>query len=141
MEWGPIVDSVRKSTGSIEVYRVAPGLLRSIVKGHIDKDILRVMIRTRDDEALRSGNGFHYFHGCAAVTSYEPEVRQKATAYMMSLTPPYTEIHVLTTNKLVSMGVSAAMLALRLAGRPFYSHVTPSSFELAFQRKRTVSAA
>lgn len=113
--------------------RFRPGLLRSTVSGYIDRDILEVLMNTRDAEARIRPHAVHYFHDWTKVTGYETAVRVAATKYMMDIPKPYTHVHIITRSKFVNMGVTVAMLALQMAGRPFYAHLTLPSFEHEFK--------
>ena len=137
---GVRVDGLISARGSIDVHRRRRGLLRSTVTGHIDLAILEVLIRSREAEAAVCPAGFSYFHDWTSVTGYDTDVRVTATRYVLSLSKPYTEVHIVTASRLVNMGVAAATLSVQLAGRPFHAHLSIASFEEEFERQRLGSS-
>lgn len=121
--------------GSIRVVRPRRGLLRSTVVGHIDTGILDVLMTTRDQEAIASPDDLHYFHDWTQATSYDTAVRIAATEYMLSLPKPYTHVHIVTSSRILNMGVATGSLAMQLAGRPLHAYISLPAFETAYENQ------
>ncbi len=70
----------------------------------------RIIIRW--DAAFRAKQKFHVFHDFSRATGYESGFRVKLTAWAKAHPDAQSGIYVHTTNKLVSMGVTVASMAL-----------------------------
>ncbi|MEM9068344.1 MAG: hypothetical protein AAGE52_07545 [Myxococcota bacterium] len=130
-----VVAECETDRGSLRVFRVAQGLLRSTATGHMALDFAHALVRVGEAE-WRAAGGLVHFLDWSAVTGYEAGGRKLCTDWALKRSP---ELHVLTSHRIVHMGVSTAALALAVTGRKLYSYVERIRFEdaLATRSVRT----
>ncbi len=101
---------------SIRILRQGPALLSSVSTGFMPLEIAELLIRIGDEEADRAGRGLVHFLDWRAVTGYDGEGRKRCTAWALRRHPS-PELHILSSHRLVRMGLSAASMMLAVAGK------------------------
>ncbi|MFK7992012.1 MAG: hypothetical protein AB8I08_38700 [Sandaracinaceae bacterium] len=123
-----LVGQLQTDRGEIRIERRRPGLLVSRTSGHMDVRFADLLIRVSEEEIVLHGV-FTHFMDWRDVVGYDSEVRRRCTAWAIAQGAPHPRIAILTSNRLVHMGVSAAALALALTGRSLESHTDPARFQ------------
>lgn len=86
------------------------------------------------DTGIAEFGGFAHFMDWSAVTGYDSVVRKRCTDWALAQTRPYPRYCILSSNKLVGMGVSAAAMALAITGRSLESFTDPHRFAVAVRQ-------
>ncbi len=106
---------------------VAPGLVRTVVEGHVDAAAVR-WYTARIDRLLLDGRSVQTFHDWSRIDGFEPDVRGPYRAWAERrkdlLDPP----HFLVRSKVVAMALSVTAMVL---GHPLVVHSDRAAFEAA----------
>jgi hypothetical protein len=108
---GPPAASKESAKGWLRAWIPAPGVLVTEAEGHIDADLVAVMIETGNEVVRQHGRlvGFHRWWG---VTTYEPEARVRLTEWGYRIRRDVERVHFLVSSKLVRMGIAVASIVL-----------------------------
>ncbi len=128
---------VETERGRMTVARVAAGILHSSASGVLEPPVADALIPILEAEIAAGHPDFEHFMDWRHVTGYASEVRVRLTAWAMSASAPYPRLHILVANRMVHMGVSAAALALALAGRHLASYTSAAAFDAELARHAT----
>ena len=128
------VEEFETERGTFVAWRHGPGLVASVATGHMEVEVARALIRIGEAERRRHPERFVHFLDWREVTGYSSEGRKLCTEWALRQKPPYPELHIVTSHRLVNMGVSAAGLALAVAGRKLESYQSHTQFTAALAR-------
>jgi hypothetical protein len=118
--------------GKIEIERVAPGVVLTRMHGHATIDHLSPIVSAVAVE-LEAGRRPDVFHDWEGMTGYDSAVRVAMADWYRNVRDRVGKVHVLTSNRLVAMGVSVVALAV---GARIESHASRTSFERALSVAR-----
>lgn len=121
-----------ENAGQIEVQRVAPGVLLTRMRGHATLDHLEP-IRAAVAREVEAGQRPDVFHDWEDMTGYDSAVRVAMADWYREIHDRVGRVHVLTSSRLVAMGVSVVALAV---GARIESHTTRAGFERALAATR-----
>lgn len=116
--------------GAIVVSRARLGVLVSEASGYMDAAFADILIELGTAENRRVP-GFVHFMDWRDVTGYQSEGRRRCTDWALTQRAPYPRLGILTSSKLVHMGVSAAAMALAVVQRDLESFTDPAKFRAA----------
>lgn len=124
------VEQLQTDRGSIVVRRARRGVLVSEASGYMDAPFAEILIEvgTRENALVP---GFAHFMDWREVTGYTSEGRRRCTNWALQQRAPYPRLGILTSSKLVHMGVSAAAVALAVVHRELESFTDPAAFRAA----------
>lgn len=114
--------------------RLAPTVFVTRGVGVMTGDVMDRFIAMLDREIAGGTRAMVFFHDWEHIVSYEPAMRQKLTEWRRRAPRSATKaIHVLVRSKLVSMGVSASSVLLRLIGLEIQSYSSRDDFDRAIR--------
>lgn len=82
------------------------------VWGHFDMELANHMLEHVEQQLDRVGGQFAAFHDWSEMTSYETRARLRLTAWVLKHRARFDGIYILSSQALVSMGVTVANLTL-----------------------------
>ena len=106
----------RDERGEIVVHQHVPGVLSSRASGFLTMGIAKLLIDVADRQSAMTRRGVVHFMDWRDVTGYDSEGRTLCTNWAVR-TKPSPELHILSSARLVRMGVTAAAMLLTVAGR------------------------
>jgi hypothetical protein len=118
---------MRETSGNIEVQRIAPGVVVTRMRGHATADHLPPIVSAVGSE-LDAGRRPDVFHDWELMTGYDSAVRVAITDWYRGVRDRVGKVHVLTSSRLVAMGVSVVSLAV---GARVETYASRPSFERA----------
>jgi hypothetical protein len=107
----------------------APAVLVFRAQGHLTHAAARWIVAVADDEGPRHDR-LLFFHDWEAVTGYDSRARLEITTWAVRNLSQLEGAHMLSTSRLVKMGISVGNLA---AGGVGVLHEDRRSFELALR--------
>jgi len=122
-------DSYTTERGTLVLRRPAPHVVLLIANGHGDKEMAVPILALRD-VIVREAGKIAVFDDFEKATSYDSELRVKLTEWSRRNSEAMTAHHILTTSKIVAMGVAVANLAL---GATIKAHTKRPAFEEALR--------
>ncbi|MFK7992011.1 MAG: hypothetical protein AB8I08_38695 [Sandaracinaceae bacterium] len=125
-----VVEQLETERGRIVVRRARPGVLVSEAGGYMDAPFADMLIQvgTHENDLVP---GFVHFMDWREVTGYTSEGRRRCTNWALRQQAPYPRLGILTSSKIVHMGVSAAAMALAVVHRELESFTDPAAFRAA----------
>ena len=135
-----VISEEATGRGRLVVRRVRPGVLHSVASGHMCRSLVEVLVHAAETEMRASPDGIEHFLDWSEVGSYDSEARVLATKWALAQKPPHPRLHIVTTGRLVNMGVAAASLTLQLAGRPLHAYTSSNTFASRLNERRSTDA-
>lgn len=124
--------------GTFVVHRLSETVFRSEATGAATGLAMEGFIAQLDSLVAQGCRGMLFFHDWSEMASYEPSMRHKLTDWRRAAPAGTTEaIHVLLRSSLVTLGVTASSVALRLVGIELYTYTD----RLVFERKLASATA
>lgn len=124
-------DSYTTDHGKVILRRPAAHVVLLIAEGHGSKDMAVPILGLRD-QIVREAGKIAVFDDFENASSYDSELRVKMTEWSRKNAKAMTAHHILTTSKIVAMGVAVANLAL---GATIKAHTKRATFEEALRRE------
>lgn len=113
--------------GSVQLSRLAPGVVLTVVTGYATADIAERIIDWVSG-AIEAGERPVVFHDWDEATGYEPRVRPMFANWYMRVRRDVESVHVFSRSKVVSMGVALVSIA---TNNSIVSYRDRNAFELA----------
>lgn len=97
---------------SLRLSNPMPGVLITSCSGHLDMVLLEHILRF--STAVYAGQRpVRVFHDWWGLTGYDPEARSRYTTWSIPLMKDTACVHILTSSRVVAMGVTVANLVLK----------------------------
>ncbi|MEO8798346.1 MAG: hypothetical protein ABI551_10705 [Polyangiaceae bacterium] len=122
-------DAYTTDRGKLILRRPAPHVVVLIATGYGGKDLAAPILALRDMVVQQAGK-IALFDDFEKATGYDSELRVKLTDWSRRNAKAMTSHHILTSSKLVAMGVAVANLAL---GATIKAHTSRRAFEEALR--------
>jgi hypothetical protein len=132
----PLLDRARRSCvvrvveprGQLEICLPQANVCLSIIEGHLSAPMAQRWIEGVQRHVER-GVVFDTFHDWERMSGYESGARQALTAWVVSNVRAFRTARFLVAHSLVRMGVSAASVAVALAGMQMSAVTERAAFE------------
>lgn len=122
---------VSTPSGVLTLYNPAHGTSLLVMTGRMDAEHADAIIELGEAMIATQAGPHASFHDYWGLLGYDTAARTRLTGWGRARRARVPEVQVLTSSKLVAMGVATAGLALSLVGTRLESHARPEGFESA----------
>lgn len=121
--------SLRSDRWALSITSPAPGVLCSVVSGHMELAAVKLLTNAYDQLAA-AGHKVDAFHDWEGLTGYSSEAREVYTSWAKAHRDSVGSVSILVRSKLVAMGVSVANMVLGY----LHAYSDRAAFERALAR-------